>query len=110
MGKSGYTSLSIEEKRYARLRRDFETHVNTDSTFTVWAMDTLESAIKRNTKINEMFPNFQFIGSSKEGTVVIKDKKDLVEVTVNKNKISCNVDKVYCDHCMFVFMHPSFLA
>lgn len=106
VGKSGYTSLSIEEKRYARLRRSFDTIVDTDKSFTVWAIDVLDSAVDREGKINQMFPGLKYIGKTSKG-IVIQDHADIIEITVGKN-FTCSVDKGLCNHILFTVMHPEF--
>ena len=58
MGRSGYTSLSIEEKKYAKLRRAFDSTVDTEKTFTVWAMDALD----REKAVNNNYPGIRFVG------------------------------------------------
>ena len=106
MGKSGYTSLSIEEKRYAKLRRNFDTIVNTDKTFTLWATDILDAAVNREDKINDMFPGLKYVGRTSKG-VVIQDHQDIIEITIGKN-FTCSVDKNICKHILFTVMHPAF--
>ena len=76
MGKSGYTSLSLNEKDYARLRRSWDDIIQTDLTFTSWATDVLVTGIARVEKLNKLFPGMEYVGPVSNG-VVIKDGKDL---------------------------------
>ena len=109
LGRSGYTSLSIEEKRYARLRRAFDRSVasNTKDTFTVWAMSTLEASVNRQEKINDLFPNMTYVGKTKNG-IAVQEKGELIEVQVSKTKIKCNKDEGICNHVLFACLHPEF--
>ena len=106
MGKSGYTSLSLEEKRYAKLRRNFDTTISTDQTFTTWATDVLEAAINREARIEQLFPGLKFIGHSSKG-VIIQDHSDIVQITTGK-VFTCDKDKGICKHILFTALHPSF--
>lgn len=112
MGRSGYTSLSIEEKRYARIRRSFETTVTTEKTFTVWAMETLENAISKEAKLKKSFGNLHYVGNTSNGCI-IEDKGDLVEINVSgsvgKYSLACSQDKNICNHVLFAVLHPNFL-
>ena len=109
MGKSGYTSLSIEEKQYARLRKDWNKIIEptTDDTFTVWAMKVLEAAITRTELIDSMFPNFKFIGTTETGCI-IQDKKQIVQIDKAKNTLVCSVHKELCDHCIYAALNSKF--
>ena len=57
MGRSGHTSLCIEEEKYAKLRRAFDSIVDTDKTFTIWAMDALETALNQVKIVNKIKQN-----------------------------------------------------
>jgi len=103
MGKSGYTSLSLNEKEYANLRRSWDKIVQTDQTFTTWATDVLFNGVARVEKLNKLFPGFEYVGKIKSG-VIIKDKNDLIEV----RGLKCNKDKGLCDHVLFACIHPNF--
>ena len=108
MGKSGYTSLSLEEKRYAKLRRNFDTTIDTDKTFTIWATDVLEAAINREGKITTLFPGLKFIGHSSKG-VIIQDHSEIVQITTGSgSKFTCDKDKGLCKHILFTALHPLF--
>lgn len=109
MGKSGYTSLSIEEKQYARLRKNWDQFIepNTEDTFTVWAMRILEAAITRSETIDLMFPNFKFIGTTETGCI-IQDKKQIVQVDRTKHTIVCSVHTELCDHCIYAALNSKF--
>ena len=109
MGRSGYTSLSIEEKAYARLRRNFDTTIDTEKSFTVWALDVLESAVYREEKLNQRYPSLRYVGN-KTGGCIIEDHGKIIEVSVGKNLLSCSQDKGICKHVLFAVLHPSFEA
>lgn len=110
VGRSGYTSLSLEEKRYAKLRRSFDTIVNTDKTFTVWAMETLDAALARESKLNKSFGGIKWIGN-KTGGCILEEKGNIIEITISdvgKNLLTCSQDKTFCRHQLFAVLHPLF--
>lgn len=107
MGRSGYTSLSIEEKAYAKLRRNFNLKVNTDKTFTMWALDSMESAIEREDKLGKSFPGLKYIGN-KTGGIIIEEHGKLIEINVGKTILTCSQDKGLCKHILFSVLHPRF--
>lgn len=106
VGKSGYTSLSLEEKRYAKLRRNFEINVNTDNTFTVWATAVMEAAVNREGYLHKTFPGIRFVGN-KTGGCILEEKGKIIEVTVTKNQISCD-QKDADKYILFALLHPNF--
>ena len=108
MGTSGYTSLSIEQNRYNKLRKDWDANIDSEYTFTVWAMDTMENAIKREMKLKKKFPGFKFVGTKTNGAVV-EDNGEIIIVDSEKDSLKCSKDKGLCKHIMFATMHPSFL-
>lgn len=109
MGLSGYTSLSLDEKRYAKLRKSWDqvVGINVDETFTAWATTVLEQSIQRTSLINSLFPSYTWIGKTDTGCV-IKDKNDIVEVKWFKNKLVCNVHEDLCSHCIFAALNAKF--
>lgn len=107
MGRSGYTSLSIEEKAYAKLRRKFDDTVDTDNTFTVWAMETLQTALNRELYVNKNYPGLRYIGN-KTGGCILEEKGHIIEVSVGKNLLTCSQDKGICKHILFAVLHPDF--
>lgn len=109
MPREGYTNLSIDSKRYDRLRRLFDSKVKTDDTFSSWAMTMMEDSVQRHILLDQMFPMMHFVGKKKEGGIIIQDRNELVEVTVTKRGITCNTHKGICEHCLFASMHPMFV-
>ena len=41
IGRSGYTSLSLKQTKYGKIRKKFDSNVSTNKTFTAWAEDVL---------------------------------------------------------------------
>lgn len=76
MGRSGYTSLSIEEKKYAKLRRAFDSIVDTEKTFTVWAMEILETALNREKAVNNNYTGIKFVRIKSGGCILEEKGKD----------------------------------
>jgi hypothetical protein len=109
LGKSGYTSLSLDEKRYAKLRKRYDQVVapNTDDTFTKNVTDWIEKGIERIALIDKKFPNFTWVGNTESGCV-IKDKNTIVEVKWSKNELVCSIHGVGCKHCIYAALNPRF--
>ena len=109
MGKSGYTSLSIDEKRYAKMRRAFDTTVDTESTYTVWHCDVVESAIDRIKFLKNAFPDLSLVTVISNG-IVIDDSKidDVIKVYTQGKKIMCSDSKNPQKYIQFALLHPEF--
>jgi hypothetical protein len=109
MGKSGYTSLSLDEKRYAKLRKNWEQVIGKEKgeTFTVWATNILEQSIQRTSLVESLYPNYSWVGKTENGCV-IKDKNIIVEVKWSKNKLVCSVDSGVCNHCIYAALNSKF--
>jgi len=109
MGKSGYTSLSLDQKRYAKLRKDWDNSVGryVEDTFTAWATTVLEQSIERTSLLSSMFPTYTWVGKTDSGCV-IKDRNVIVEVKWSKSKLVCSVDKDLCNHCIFAALNSRF--
>ena len=109
MGKSGYTSLSLEEKRYAQLREKWNKIISndTDDTFTMWATKILESAIDRTELLKSMYPKYIWIGKT-ESSIIIKDDEQIVEIKKMEKTLTCSIHKELCDHCIYAALHAKF--
>jgi len=109
MGKSGYTSLSLDQNRYAVLRKNWDKVVEkgTEDTFTAWATTILEQSIQRTSLIHSMYPNYTWVGKTDTGCV-IKDKNVIVEIKWFKTKLVCSVHEDLCSHCIFAALNAQF--
>ena len=109
MGKSGYTSLSLDENRYAKLRKDWDKVIGktSEDTFTAWATTILEQSIERTSLINSIYPGYTWVGKTDTGCV-IKDKNVIVEVKWSKNKLVCSIHEEICNHCIFAALNAKF--
>ena len=108
MGVSGYTSLSLDQNRYARLRKNWDNHVFTDDSFTVWATNVLERSIERERELNNRYKGLLFVGTTNDGGCIIEDKGKIIRITYTKNTLTCDHDKGMCRHILFAAMHPKF--
>lgn len=108
MGKSGYTSLSLDEKRYAKLRKNWDNHVTFDGTFTVWATNVLERSIERERELNSRYRNLKFVGVTSDGGCIIEDNSKIIRITFSNGTLHCDADKGMCKHVLFAAMHPEF--
>lgn len=107
-GKYRYANLSIEVKRYDKLRRNWEMKIKTDQTFSDWVMTVLEDAVVREVMIKQLFPQMHFVGKKKDGGIIIEDHKELAEITISKKGLLCNVHSGTCEHTLYASMHPLF--
>jgi len=115
MGKSGYTSLSLDQKRYFEIRQNWEIYVGRyiegtnkkGDTFTAWATTVLEQSLVRTSLLSSMFPTYTWVGKTDSGCV-IKDRNVIVEVKWSKTKLVCSVDKDLCNHCIFAALNSRF--
>lgn len=108
MGLSGYTSLSLEEKRYAKLRKNWESKVVTENSFTVWATEVLEHAIEREDNLANKFKHLTFVGSTNDGGCVIQDRSEIIQIKQVGGTYSCSKDKGICNHILFAALNPRF--
>ena len=111
MGRSGYTSLSIEEKRYAKMRRKFEKVIGTESkTFTVWCADIIDSGIERVNFLEKAYPNYTVVKITGNGFFIDDSKKvDVIKVTVQNKKVICSdKSKDSQNYILYASMHPEF--
>ena len=109
MGKSGYTSLSLDEKQYAKIRKRYDQVIakNTTATFTKNVTELIEKGIERTALIENKFSTFTWVGSTDSGCV-IKDKNTIVEVKWSKNDLVCSIDGTGCKHCIYAALNPKF--
>jgi len=113
MGLSGYTSLSINEKRYDKIRREFDRTIVNDldsGSFTQWATEILETAVTRVGKLKSIFPNLSVVKISGNG-LVIEDFKNntVVKVTMSGKDITCSdTGKNFESYILYASLHPMF--
>ncbi len=111
MGRSGYTSLSIEEKRYVKMRREFEKVIGTENkTFTVWCADTIDSGIERVKFLEKAYPNYTVVKITDDSFFIDDSKKvDVIKVTVQNGKIVCSdKSKDTQRYISYASIHPEF--
>lgn len=113
MGRSGYTSLSIEQTQYARTRRKWETIIapNSDLTYTQWHSEVLENSLDRIVLLKKMFPNFSLLKLIDRG-IIIDDKKtdDVIKVYLKNGKFVCSDKKNPEDYILYTALHPEFIG
>lgn len=109
MPREGYTNLSIESKRYDKNRRNFDTLIKKDVTYSAWAMDVLDDAIEREKLLTELFPKMHFVGKKKNGGIVIEDNRGLIDIEIKNGKLECSAHDNICEHLVFAAMHPMFV-
>jgi len=113
MGITGYTSLSLREKDYKRIRKEFDKTVVDDldhNSFTQWATNILENAVNRTGKLKLKFPHLSVIKVFTNG-LVIEDSKNnaVVKVTMSGKDIICSDSgKNFESYLLYASLHPMF--
>ena len=104
-----YTGLSIENKRYDRIRREFDAHISKDVnlTFTNWCVTSIESAVERHKFVTTAYPELKLI-SAEKGTCIIFDgmTKKAVTISISKKGISCSEENNKEKYILFTLTHP----
>ena len=112
MGLSGYTSLSINQNRYKKIRNRFDKIVagGTDVTFTMWATNIIESGVDRIDYLKKKFPDLSVIKVINNGLIIEDLKNDIVtKVVMADDIISCSHKGKEADsYILFVTLHPEF--
>lgn len=112
MGISRYTSLSIHEDRFKKIKKGYEKVITpeTDDTLTAWATKALESNLSRMDYLKKTFPNLSIIKVTENGLVIEDSKKDIVaKIIINDDKITCShKGKETESYILYVTLHPQF--
>lgn len=108
MGLSGYTSLSLDQTKYSKIRKNWDNHIRTEDTFTVWATNILERAIERQKELHLRYSDLHFVGNTQDGGCIIQEKGEIIRITYSKNTLTCDHDNGMCRHVLFASMHPEF--
>ena len=107
MGRSGYTSLSLQQDDYSRIRDKFDRSVDSDYTFTVWATSIIENSIDRIRLLKKIYPDYTLLKVAKDGAY-IEDKKsgDVAKVSYQNKKFVCSQTKDKESLIIFAALHP----
>ena len=91
------------------MRRGFDTVVDTESTYTQWHCDVVESAVGRVKFLKSAFPDLSLVKVVANG-VIINDAKtdDVVKVYIQNKKIICSDKKNPEKYIQFALLHPEF--
>ena len=112
MGKSGYTSVTIHEKKYKKIRSSFDKHIKKDieKTFTGWVTDLMENSLDRTMKLKTMFPHLSVIKILTHGLVIEDSKNNIVvKVVMNGKNITCSdSSKQSENYILYATLHPHF--
>lgn len=111
MAREGWTSLSIKNDRYAKMRREFEKYIGTEKkTFTVWASDGIDLMIERVKFLEKTYPNYTIVKITDDSFFIDDSKKvDVIKVTSQKRKIVCSdKSKDAENYIMYAALHPEF--
>lgn len=104
-----YTGLSIENKRYDRLRREFDgiVQATTNMTFTNWSVTAIESAVERQKYISKHFADFKMV-SVEKGTMILFDMKlkKAVTISIGGDAVSCSEKEGRDRYVLYATLHP----
>jgi len=107
MGRSGYTSLSIEEKVYAKMRRLWDNNLlnETDLSFTQWHTKVVMNSIDKAKFLKDKFPHLKVIKVIDKGLIIEDSKKnEFVKVILKGTKLDSN--KEGDEYLLFAALHP----
>jgi len=112
MGISGFTSLSIDQVKYKKIRNTFDKIVKSDTekSFTQWATKVIEINLARSKYLKQIFPDLAVIKVIENG-LVIEDLKNnnIVKVTMNDNKMTCSHKGKEAEmYILYTTLHPEF--
>ena len=109
MGRSGYTSLSLEEKLYAKIRKKFDRHYDGDEKFTPYVSGLIEASLDRLAYLNYNFPTLSVVKVLDNGLLIedSRRKDDIIKVTIQGKKIVCSDDKDP-RYTIYATLHPEF--
>ncbi len=110
MGRSGYTSLSLEEKQYTRIRKKFDRHYDGDQKFTPYVTGLIEDALDRLAYLNDNFPTITVVKVIENGLLIedSRRKDDVIKVALQGKKIVCSDDKDPQRYITYATLHPEF--
>jgi hypothetical protein len=107
--KNPYGSFSIKKERYAKIRREFETSVDTDDSFTEWYTKMIEAGLARARFLKKNFPDLKIVKAIPNGVIIDDSKRnDVVKVFANHGKISCSSENNKEQYIIFACLSPEF--
>lgn len=103
----GYANLSILSTRKDEIERKFESLKLSSKSFSLWATDLLDFAVKRLDFLNKTFPHLKVIENYDNRFLIEDHKKNkIVKVEWRGTKAVCNdPDESYVT---FAMLHPEF--
>ena len=112
MGLSGYTSMSIKDTRYKKIRKDYDKIIGPDTkdTFTTWGTRALELNLARIDYLKKTFPDLAIIKVTENGVVIEDSKNDTVaKITLKNGKPVCShKGKEAESYLLYATLHPNF--
>ncbi len=106
MPRGGFTNLSIEASRYDSIRKLYDKSVDTDLSFSNWAMTMIENSVNRMAYLKEKYPDLRIVDVTETGVIVENIKtEELSKVNITNGKVTCkssNAEKIID----FVKIHP----
>ena len=105
MPRKGFSNLSVDANKQAKIRRDFEKK-DIGVSFPVWAIGVLQSAIDRLEFLDKNFPNIKLVSVLKD-SLVIEDieKKVVIKVYRENDKLISSVPD-NPDYLLYAGIHP----
>ena len=110
MGRSGYTSLSLQQDEYARIRKKFDRYYDGDEKFTPYVTGLIEASLDRLKFLEDDFPTLSVVKVLDNGLLIedARRKNDVIKVTIQGKKIVCSDDKDPQRYITYATLHPEF--
>lgn len=107
MTKQGWRNLSIEQKRSDKLMRDFEINKVSHESFSMWILQSAESAMSRTLYLKKTFPHFKVI-ENHDNMFLFEDTKanKIIKVSWKDGKAVSNEKNE--DYITYALLHPDF--
>ena len=107
MPMTGYSNLSLKTKDYDRVRKLFDSISESGMQWINWIPYTLENALMREKRLQELFPNLRFIGNTENGAIV-ENRKTKKIVAVKRNGSTFKADDNDPQYLIFCLLHNMF--
>lgn len=107
MTKQGWRNLSIDEKRTDNLMRLFEINKITTKSFSMWTLESIESAMDRTLYLRKTFPHFKVI-ENPDNMFLFEDTKanKIIKVVWKDGKAISNEKNE--DYVTYALLHRDF--
>src|SRR3990167_897153 len=89
MPVQGWTNISMQKEKQAKLKRMFDTTIGKEPKLVDWVTSILESALLREKFLKQNLPYIRFVGNVKNGCVLEDTRtKTVVNIAIKGNKVT----------------------